>query len=375
MEAGHTKYLIFIDRKQVLIMKRFISLILAATLLLALAACGSTASSQPTSVPASPSVPESSSSTAPESSSALESSSVSAPESSAAAQSSSALESSSTSAAVSSTAASSTAASQPAASSSQAASSKASQAAASSSPSSDVSSSKPDSSDASSSQAAEATEGIGAVMLLPNDDANSVTPMGLDQLMVLIPRAGVEPGDTTLTVYDTRSGEEYCSVDLDDKGVVEYLDWSSYNGGFFESSEGTALLINLDTELKADRNYHILAEEGWLTIPELNINSKGIDSKNTWVIRVGDFGIEFDSENNEVSVGATVAIPCTLGAANRLEVTASPKKSVTIKDNKFTSDGDALLTFEERGNITVTFTFFDGSGNELTGIEQLFKCR
>ena len=226
-----------------------------------------------------------------------------------------------------------------------------------------------------SSGTSAASEGIGEVMLLPNNGANGVSCMGIDQLTVLVPRVGVEPGEVTLTVFDAKDGSEFCSIDLDDSGAVEFLDWAKANDGTFSADEGTALLINLGAPLEADHNYYIQAEEGWLTIPEESVSAKAVTGKNTWTVRVGDFGIEFDSDENEVAVGETLSIPCTLGAADRLEIKASPKKSVTIEEDKLSQDGDAVIRFDERGNITVSFEFKDEKGGVISEVDQVFRCR
>jgi len=199
--------------------------------------------------------------------------------------------------------------------------------------------------------------------------------MGIDRLMVLVPRVGVEPGEATLTVFDAKDESEFCSIDLDDGGAVEFLDWTEANDGAFGADEGTALLINLGAPLEADHNYYIQAEEGWLTIPEESVSAKAVTGKNTWTVRVGDFGIEFDSDENEVAAGETISIPCTLGAADQLEIKASPKKSVTIEEDKLSQDGDAVIRFDERGNITVSFEFKDGKGGVISRVDQVFRCR
>ncbi|MCM0706288.1 hypothetical protein NBH08_15400 [Faecalicatena sp. BF-R-105] len=226
-----------------------------------------------------------------------------------------------------------------------------------------------------SSEASAASEGIGEVMLLPNNGANEVSCMGIDRLMVLVPRVGVEPGEATLTVFDAKDESEFCSIDLDDGGAVEFLDWTEANDGAFGADEGTALLINLGAPLEADHNYYIQAEEGWLTIPEESVSAKAVTGKNTWTVRVGDFGIEFDSDENEVAAGETISIPCTLGAADQLEIKASPKKSVTIEEDKLSQDGDAVIRFDERGNITVSFEFKDGKGGVISRVDRVFRCR
>ena len=226
-----------------------------------------------------------------------------------------------------------------------------------------------------SSEPSAASEGIGEVMLLPNNGANEVSCMGIDRLMVLVPRVGVEPGEATLTVFDAKDESEFCSIDLDDGGAVEFLDWTEANDGAFGADEGTALLINLGAPLEADHNYYIQAEEGWLTIPEESVSAKAVTGKNTWTVRVGDFGIEFDSDENEVAAGETISIPCTLGAADQLEIKASPKKSVTIEEDKLSQDGDAVIRFDERGNITVSFEFKDGKGGVISRVDRVFRCR
>ena len=226
-----------------------------------------------------------------------------------------------------------------------------------------------------SSEASAASEGIGEVMLLPNNGANEVSCMGIDRLMVLVPRVGVEPGEATLTVFDAKDESEFCSIDLDDGGAVEFLDWTEANDGAFGADEGTALLINLGAPLEADHNYYIQAEEGWLTIPEESVSAKAVTGKNTWTVRVGDFGIEFDSDENEVAAGETISSPCTLGAADQLEIKASPKKSVTIEEDKLSQDGDAVIRFDERGNITVSFEFKDGKGGVISRVDRVFRCR
>ncbi len=226
-----------------------------------------------------------------------------------------------------------------------------------------------------SSEASAASEGIGEVMLLPNNGANEVSCMGIDRLMVLVPRVGVEPGEATLTVFDAKDESEFCSIDLDDGGAVEFLDWTEANDGAFGADEGTALLINLGAPLEADHNYYIQAEEGWLMIPEESVSAKAVTGKNTWTVRVGDFGIEFDSDENEVAAGETISIPCTLGAADQLEIKASPKKSVTIEEDKLSQDGDAVIRFDERGNITVSFEFKDGKGGVISRVDRVFRCR
>ena len=226
-----------------------------------------------------------------------------------------------------------------------------------------------------SSEPSAASEGIGEVMLLPNNGANEVSCMGIDRLMVLVPRVGVEPGEATLTVFDAKDESEFCSIDLDDGGAVEFLDWTEANDGAFGADEGTALLINLGAPLEADHNYYIQAEEGWLTIPEESVSAKAVTGKNTWTVRVGDFGIEFDSDENEVAAGETISIPCTLGAADQLEIKALPKKSVTIEEDKLSQDGDAVIRFDERGNITVSFEFKDGKGGVISRVDRVFRCR
>ncbi len=211
--------------------------------------------------------------------------------------------------------------------------------------------------------------------MLPNDGAADVTPIGIDQLVVLVPRPDVEPGEVTLTVYDAKDETEFCSLDLDDGGVVEFLDWTETNAGTFSASEGTALLINLGAALEADHNYYVLADEGWLTIPEQGVRSKAITSKSIWTIRVGDFGIDFDAEQNEVSVGQTVKIPCILGVADKVKVSVSPKNAAKLEEDELSQDGDISITFEKRGDITINIEFKDAKGNVISGTDSLFRCR
>lgn len=180
--------------------------------------------------------------------------------------------------------------------------------------------------------------------------------MGIDTLLIEFARPGVAGGDGFLRVLDAEDDSLFFECRGNDRECVDYQP---------SDLGGTNLYVTMDEPLESGRRYYLQMDDGLVTAGALS--SKGLDSKSSLQLLVGDFGVDEMAMAEEYRLFQEAPLPVLLGsmATARLELDES---FLRVSQSELTQDAVVRLTPLKTGETQISINFYDQAGNYVNGL-------
>lgn len=210
-------------------------------------------------------------------------------------------------------------------------------------------------------------DAMGMVYLAPNTTGTGRDMLfGTRELVMYFQRQGVNAGEGTISVFNSRDDSPICSVNAkksvksydDSDGTFELLGWE----------KGTRVVISLPFPLDHNETFYITADEGCFVADTDNgtVKSKAI-KKNAWELDVAEYGVipQLPS-GSDVYVGGSMDIAFYIqGRCKKAEITSFDENRVRFSKTEIREDKVIEAKFYQLGQDECMVTFYDNDDNIL----------
>lgn len=212
------------------------------------------------------------------------------------------------------------------------------------------------------------TTHIGYIQPFPNQIEIA---MGMDQILILLPRTDVTGGPGRLTLNREDDSSEIQQIAFDNQ-AVQFLPMTKQELSDMGWEMGTKVSITFD-EMLTSGSYAVEMEEGCILAPNFDIKSPAYTD--VWSFQVAEYGIaggDYSSgDSYHAKVGDTVSLQIALGgeaAECRLQIT--PENAAETETYELFENGTFHIAFTQPGDIVYSVFFYNAQGEEMGILDQ-----
>ena len=223
-----------------------------------------------------------------------------------------------------------------------------------------------------SEDAAEVSEGIGEVAVIPWGTAETAALAGTNTLTFFFKDPSVVLGSGNVGVVNMYDASIMPSVSVTDPGTADVSPMTLDECEKFGWTEGTKINVYLDSCFLPGASYSIIADAGCFTSGSSYSQALTVESGVNFTTK--NYGINVSSLPSTMMAGSSLKIPVVLGGGASL-AKAEMVSNCMIKQTSFTASGDLDVSFDGPGEASFVLKFSSPDGTVLDTLPLSFTVQ